>query len=394
MKPLAIAHILSSFAVGGQERVALELATWQRRHGQRVVAISLAEGPEGSLAESFRAHGVETFTVAKSAGVDASLPFRIAKLLSRLNVDVVHTHNPHALIYGGSAASIARVASVHTKHGMNPDLPRRLWLRRRVSSLVDAFVAVTPALARVAVEEREASAARLHVIPNGIDVKRFVPSDEARRSVRAELGISPSAWVVGTVGRLAPEKNYPLLVRAMTPLLDERRQLVIVGDGPERGTLGEVVKASYRAEYCHLVGGKKDPERWLAAFDVFALSSSTEGLPLVLLEAMSAGVPVVSTAVGGIPDLIERGVTGLLVPAGDERELCRSLLFLANYPTAALRMGALGREVVNTNYSLTQMAERYQALYEQIARPRTAGVISSQRPMRARAGVTLGAGSP
>jgi glycosyltransferase involved in cell wall biosynthesis len=186
--------------------------------------------------------------------------------------------------------------------------------------------------------------------------------------VRAELGIPPDAWVVGTVGRLAPEKDQTLLVRAMAPLLDERRQLVILGDGPERGALEASVAATFRPEFCHLLGSRPDTERYLAAFDAFALSSKTEGLPLALLEAMATGVPVVSTAVGGIPDVLQPGVTGVLVPAGDHQALFRQLLFLVNYPTAALRMGARGRELVHADYSVGGMAERYQSLYETLVR--------------------------
>jgi len=370
MKSLGIVHVLSSFGVGGQERVALDLASWQRRQGQRVIAVSVADGPEGPLAEAFRANGVETFNVPKGPGVDVQLPFRLAKVFTHVGIDVVHTHNPHALVYGAPAASLARAASVHSKHGMNPDTARRLWLRRSVSTLVDAYVAVTPALARAALDARETSAERLHVIPNGVDLSRFVPDPAARERVRAELGILPSAWVVGTVGRLAPEKNQALLLRAMMPLLDERRQLVIVGDGPERAALTALAAESWRSEYCHLVGARSDVERYLAAFDVFALSSVTEGLPLVLLEAMATGVPVVSTEVGGIADLIERGVSGVLVPSNDEQELRRQLLFLANFPTAALRLGAAGRKSALAKYSLEQMAERYQALYEEASRSR------------------------
>jgi glycosyltransferase involved in cell wall biosynthesis len=200
--------------------------------------------------------------------------------------------------------------------------------------------------------------------------------------------------VVGTVGRLSPEKNQALLVRAMTPLLDERRQLVVVGDGPERGALDALAAASLRGQFCHFVGARSDVERWLAAFDVFALSSTTEGLPLGILEAMATGVPVVSTAVGGVPDLIERGITGLLVPPGDERDLCRQLLFLANYPTASLRVGVAGRQAVLARHSVTQMAERYQALYEQVVRPRArSGAPSVDRTRRAdRVGEVVEAG--
>jgi glycosyltransferase involved in cell wall biosynthesis len=385
MKTLTIAHVLSSFGVGGQERVALDLASWQRRQGQRVLAVSVADGPEGPLADAFREHGVEAVSIPKGSGVDVQLPFRLAKLFTQHDVDVVHTHNPHALVYGAPAAGLARAASIHSKHGMNPDTARRLWLRRGVSTLVDAYVAVTPALARAALDSRESSAERLHVVPNGVDLSRFKPDTAAREAVRAELGIPPSAWVVGTVGRLAPEKNQALLLRAMMPLLDERRQLVIVGDGPERSALSALAAESWRSEYCHFVGARGDVERYLAAFDVFALSSVTEGLPLVLLEAMATGIPVVSTAVGGIGDLIERGETGLLVPSGDEPELRRQLLFLANFPTAALRIGAAGRKAALAKYSLEQMAERYQALYEEASqsRPRSRPV-GEPPPRRAR----------
>jgi glycosyltransferase involved in cell wall biosynthesis len=276
---------------------------------------------------------------------------------------------------------------------MNPDTARRLWLRRGVSTLVDAYVAVTPALARAALDSRETSAERLHVVPNGVDLSRFKPDPAAREAVRAELGIPPSAWIVGTVGRLAPEKNQALLLRAMMPLLDERRQLVIVGDGPEGAALKALAAESWRSEYCHFVGARNDVERYLAAFDVFALSSLTEGLPLVLLEAMATGVPVVSTAVGGIGDLIERGETGLLVPSEDEPELRRQLLFLASLPTAALRIGLAGRKAAFAKYSVEQMAERYQALYDEATRSRPRSRPVGEPPPR-RAPVFEGAEAP
>jgi glycosyltransferase involved in cell wall biosynthesis len=355
--------------MGGQERVALDLAAWQRKRGHRVIAVSLAPEPEGPLAELFRGADVRAETMPKYSGVDASLPVRLASLLGGENVEVVHTHNPHAMIYGAPAASLARAKSVHTKHGMNPDATRRLWLRRTAATLVDAYVAVTPALAKVAAERAECDPTRIHVVSNGIDVTRFAPSAEARARVRQELGIPGDSWLVGTVGRLAPEKDQALLIRAMAPLLDERRQLVLVGDGPEREALERVRSETWRAEYVHLIGARGDVAPYLAAMDAFVLSSRTEGLPLGLLEAMATGVPVISTAVGGIPDLIRSGENGILVPAGDEKALLRELVTLAGQPTAGLVLGQAGRETVLARYSLSQMAERYEALYEQVLTP-------------------------
>ena len=369
MSTFSIAHVLSSFGMGGQERVALDLATWQRKRGHRVIAISIAPEPEGPLAELFRAAGVRAETMPKYSGLDASLPVRLAALLNGEKVDVVHTHNPHAMIYGAPAASLVRAKSVHTKHGMNPDAARRLWLRRTAATLVDAYVAVTPALAKVAVERAECDPGRIHVIPNGIDVTRFAPNAESRARVRQELGIPGDSWLVGSVGRLAPEKDQALLIRAMAPLLDERRQLMLVGDGPERAALEKACTETWRAEYCHLIGARSDAAPYIAAMDAFVLSSRTEGLPLGLLEAMATGVPVVSTAVGGIPDLIDSGKNGVLVASGDEKALLRELVTLAGQPTAGLRLGQAGRETVLARYSLSQMAERYEELYEQVVTP-------------------------
>jgi glycosyltransferase involved in cell wall biosynthesis len=381
---MIIAHVLSSFGLGGQERVALDLARHQRRAGHRVVAISLATPPDGPVAEEFRDGGVFTETIAKGSGVDASLPVRLAGFLREESVEVVHTHNPHALIYGAPAAQLARAAIVHTKHGANPDLARRRWLRRIASALADACVAVTPALAALAEENQECDPALLHVIPNGIDTARFQPNADARKRLRAELGIPEDAWVAGTVGRLAAEKNQGLLVDAMAALLDERRHLLIVGDGPEREPLRKRVESTLRSEYVHLLGARSDVAELLSALDVLVMSSTTEGLPLVVLEAMATGLPVVSTAVGGIPDVVEDGVTGFLYPTGDKAALTKALVRLFGAQDLGRRLGVAGRRVVEASHSLEHMAGSYQALYE--------NVIASNRGFRESTAPALRAG--
>ena len=241
---MVIAHILSSFGMGGQERVALDLAKAQVAAGHDVVAISLSPLPEGPCAALFRNQGVRAETVPKRFRIDPTLPLRLGRHLARAGVSVVHTHNPHALIYGAPAAALAGAVAVHTKHGMNPDTPRRLWLRRAAGRLAGAHVAVTPALARVALKTGDCDGPRLHVVPNGVDLGRFKPSRRSRAQARLELGIPGDAWVIGTVGRLSPEKDQSLLVDAVAAMLGERRQLVIVGDGPERAALSARVAAT------------------------------------------------------------------------------------------------------------------------------------------------------
>jgi len=373
MTPLSIAHVLSSFGMGGQECVALELAKSQRAAGHRVQVLALSEPPDGPMAERFRAVGALTETIPKRGpSFDPTLALRVAQHFSRTGTEIVHTHNPQALVYGAPAAALAGLHSVHTKHGVNPDPSRRMWLRRAASSMVDAYVAVTPTLARLAVEKHECGSTQLRVIPNGVDTTRFVANAAARRRLREELGIPEAAWVVGTVGRLAPEKNQGLLIDAVAPILDPRRHLVIVGDGPDRDALIERARATLRPELIHFTGARDDVEALLACFDAFALTSDSEGLPLVVLEAMAVGIPVVATAVGGVPDVIEPGVTGFLVPASDRIALMKELLLLSTRPQLASDVAAAGQSRVLERHSTEHMAREYERLYRRIvgaARP-------------------------
>jgi glycosyltransferase involved in cell wall biosynthesis len=370
---MKIAHILSSFDIGGQERVAVDLARAQRAAGHVVVAVSLSAGADGPNREILRSHGVRTMSARKWGGVDPSLPLRLATRLMLERVDLVHTHNPHALVYGATAGALVGAGVVHTKHGINPGRARQVLLRRAAGTLVDTFVVVTPLLAKVALQNRECDPARLHVVPNGIDVAAFAPSSDARSLARAGLGIPEDAWVVGTVGRLAPEKDQALLVRAMLPLLKGGTHLVIVGDGPEREALAALIGKSECAPFVHMLGARNDVSSLLPGFDVFALSSRTEGLPLVLLEAMSMQLCVVSTAVGGIPDLIEHGVTGFLVKPGDLAALSAQLTSLSEDPRRTARIGPTARRTVVRLHSLERMAARYEALYARlVAGPRLA----------------------
>jgi glycosyltransferase involved in cell wall biosynthesis len=370
MSHLTIAHVLSSFGLGGQERVAVDLAKAQRSEGHQVIAVSLAASGEGPIATAFRRAGVEIETVTKHHAVDVTLPLRIASHLTGWRVDVVHTHNPHALIYGAPAARLLRAAAVHSKHGINPDRARRVWLRRAAAKLVDAYVAVTPSLAKIAIQNRECEPDRLRVIPNGIDTATYAPDPWARLRVRKELGIPEDAWLVGTVGRLAPEKDQGLLIDAMKELLHARCRLLIVGAGPELEALRSRALATGRTEFIHLVGERDDVPQLLAALDVFALTSRSEGLPLVLLEAMATGLPVLSTAVGGIPDLIAHRVTGFLTSPDDLAALSKHLRWLSSRPYQAFEVANAGREFVLTRHSVSRMAQAYESLYRRVGSAR------------------------
>jgi glycosyltransferase involved in cell wall biosynthesis len=364
---LAIVHVLSSFGVGGQERVALDLAIGQKARGHAVTVLSLAPPPDGAMADEFRDHGIAVDRVPKrGTGVDATLVPRLVRALRKLGAEIVHTHNPMPLIYGAPAARLAGAAAIHTKHGINPGGRGHRLLRRAAAQLTHAFVAVSDTTEQQAREQRDAPDTKIHTIANGIRLDRYHPDADARAQTRVELGLG-DAWVVGTVGRLDAFKNQRLLVRAMAPLLSSHVRLVIVGDGPARADVEAEIAKLPDPTWVVMTGRRMDVPRIMPAFDVFALSSKSEGLPLVVPEAMAVGLPIVTTAVGGLPSVVDEGKTGLLVPV-DEVALSGALAKLAAHRELARTMGEAAREAALDRYSADRMVDAYLDLY---ARART-----------------------
>jgi glycosyltransferase involved in cell wall biosynthesis len=360
---MVIAHLLSSFQVGGQERVALDLATRQRARGHEVLAVSLAPPPDGPLAEELRRSGIGAHTVPKRGpSVDPSLPMRLAVLLRRNGVNVVHAHNPQPLIYGGIAAKLAGAAMIQTRHGVAHHSPRQDWLVRQATRLADASVFVSRELASDLTAGGQVPR-RSWVIENGVDLARFFPDAAARQATRAELGIPEEALVVGTVSRLVPSKNVTGLVRACAPLLGPSLHLVVVGDGADRPAVEQLVRSGDKAAFVHLLGARADVARLLRAFDLFVLFSNTEGHPIVVLEAMATALPVVATPVGGTPGIIDDGETGFLVPAGDEEALRARLASLLARPGHLAEVGWRARSVALDRYAADRMVDEYLALY-------------------------------
>mgnify|MGYP000199158538 CR=1 FL=1 len=359
-------HVLSSFGVGGQERVALDLAIGQRARGHRVSVISLAPAPDGAMADEFARAGVATGRVAKRAGVDLTLVPRLARALRALEADIVHTHNPLPLIYGAPAARLIGATVIHTKHGMNPGGRGQRALRRAAARLAAAFVAVSDTTAHQAGDQHDVAPGKLRTIPNGIQLDRYRPDPEARAAARVELGLG-DAWVVGTVGRLDESKNQSMLVRAMAPILSSRVRLVIIGDGDSRPAVEAAIAALPEPRWAVMTGRRMDVPRLVHAFDVFALPSKSEGLPLVVPEAMAASLPIVATRVGGLPGVVEDGVTGVLTPV-DEAAFAAALAELERDRERARAMGARGRERALARFSAARMVDDYLALYAQARR--------------------------
>ena len=360
--------MLGSVEIGGAERVVVDLARVQCEAGHRVAVVTLTN-TRGALASEVLGAGATLESVPKRArGVDLALPVRLARWFRAHGTQVVHTHNELPLIYGAPAGKVAGAVVVHTKHGIVAVRPRAHWLRRAAASAADLFVAVSPATADTARANRECAPGKLRVVTNGTDLSRFPAPPGAREAIRRELGIPAGARVLITIGRLVREKNHALLVRAVAPLLRDDRRLILVGDGPLHDDLRAQLQGLENGRYVHMTGARRDVPALLAAADGFVLSSDSEGLPIGLLEAWAAALPVVSTAVGGIPAAVRADETGLLIPPGDQVALTAALQRVFAGDEALQRMAERGRAHALDTYSAEHMADAYFSLYEECRR--------------------------
>lgn len=361
---LSIVHVLGSLEVGGAEQVAVNLASEQVKAGHAVYVVSLHTGAWGPHKQSFEKAGATVVNIPKRGPtLDPSLIVRLAAYVRRVKADIVHTHNPPPLVYGAPAARLAGVPCVHTKHGANVASKRSSLLRRVTSQLTTVVVGVSAETARQACAQGEANPATVQVIDNGINVEQYARNADVGLSVRDELGIPRDAVVVGTVGRMVPAKNQVLLVRAMAELVSPNVQLVIVGDGPLRADVEAAREACLNKQYMHLLGRRLDVVRLMSGFDVFALSSDTEGLPMVLPESMACSLPIVATAVGGIPGVVENGRDGLIVPPGDEPALREAIRRLVTDAGLRETMGRAANQSATQRYSAYAMHAKYENLY-------------------------------
>jgi glycosyltransferase involved in cell wall biosynthesis len=355
---MRIVHVVQGLGLGGQERLVIHLSRELARRGHEPAIVTLSPG--GELRAD--AEGIPVHDVPRACGADPSLVARLAHWLVVERADVVHTHNPAPMLHAAPAAMLVRVRRrVHTKHGANRYGRRGLWAARALVRTMHAVVAVSAQTAEVARTKERVPERRLRVVPSGIPLRHYHPDARANARVRAELGIRPSAFVIGSVGRLVAEKDYPLLVRAVGHLLSERVRLVIVGEGDARAEIERAIPPD-RARYVTLTGVRRDIPSMLASFDLFALSSRTEGLPLSVPEAMASALPVVATAVGGLPSAVPASC-GVLVPLGDEAELARTIGALSRDRARARAMGEAARAHALAAFSIERVADAYERIY-------------------------------
>lgn len=379
---LRILHVVESLDRGGLERVVCDLVVEQVRRGH--VAEVLCLFTPGAFASELTDRGIRVMAAAKTKGVDLST-LRALRAASRGGRhQIVHTHNPVANYYTCAAelTSWRRLPIVNTRHNMGASNPndRREKLFRLSVARTARVAMVSPQVSRRFITNGVVPERKAAVVMNGIPLDRYPLAGPATRAdARARLGIDANAIVVGTVGRQVAVKNHALLLAAAAPLcrVDPRLRLVLLGQGELRESLLQQAEALGIAGAVQLPGERADIAQLLPAFDVFAMPSRSEGHSIALLEAAAAGLPAIATAVGGNPEIVQQGETGLLVPSEDESAFNAALARIVGDPSLRETLGRQARRWAEGAVSVTVMADSYERLYHEAGVAQHASELSS-----------------
>ena len=366
---MRVTHVVYSLARGGQEKLLMDLGLCQKRSGHRVSVCSITK-KEGPFARQLEENGVEVLAL-KSTGFSLRVVDRLAAELRRLRTTVVHTHNTTAHFYGGFAARVAKVpAVINTRHGVGGTRVNHLreGLFRCTQVLADRVVFVCDAARGQHVARHVVPADKALTIYNGVPLESYAIDldSTARERMLRELGANPQDRVVSVVARLEPIKDLPTFVRAAGRVLasEPNTRFLIIGGGSQEAHIRQIVDDLGIGNAISLLGDRRDVGRLLAGTDLFVLPSINEGMPLTLIEAMSAGVPVVATRVGGVPEVVAHDETGLLVPPQDPGAMAEAMLELLRDTGRARSMGRRGMQRARQQFRLETMVAAYQAVYD------------------------------
>jgi sugar transferase (PEP-CTERM/EpsH1 system associated) len=364
-----VCQVLHSLQVGGAEMLATRYAHRLRDHYRLIFACldSL-----GSLGEQLQADGFPVFVLQRTPGLDLKCAWRLAELLRRERVDLIHAHQYTPFFYSLIARLRARRPPIlfqeHGRHHPDTRRVKRVLANRILLERRDRVVGVGESVRQALIEKEGIPAGRVSVIYNGIDLppRGFVQSERA--VARQELGVGPAEPLIIQVARLDYLKDHATAIRSIAHVVNRwpNARLFLVGDGPLREAIEEAVGRANLERAVRLLGQRSDVARLLTAADLFLLTSISEGIPLTVIEAMAAGLPVVSTAVGGVAEVVEDGVTGFLTPAGDDHALATRIGELLDSPRTRQEMGRRGRDRAETLFSEQGMCTRYHELYREM----------------------------
>lgn len=381
-RPIRIARVIARLNVGGpaQHVILLTAGMDKARFFTTLITGTVGRG-EGDLSPMARARGVEP-TVIPALGPaihpmhDAMAFSTLVRLFRHLRPEIVHTHTAKAGTLGRMAARLAGVPrSVHTFHGhvlegyFTPAATQFfVRIERVLARRTDRIITVSPRLRQTLLAMGIGRPEQVEVIPLGLELDRFLRIPRGQAALRSSLRIPDGAPLLGIVGRLVPIKDHPTLLQAITLFPDggQAPHLLVVGDGERREELQRLTHHLGLASRVHYLGWRDDLDAILGGLDVVICCSRNEGTPVALIEAMAAGVPVISTDVGGVADLVAHGETGWLVPPGDPTALARGIGKLLGDPGLCRRLVATARPVALEKHHIKGLIPRMEGVYAEV----------------------------
>lgn len=359
-RPLTILHVDPERALGGGERQVLGLLAHLRAGGHRQ---RLAADPRGRLAPLAAELGIPVDPLPIRNHLDLIGARRLRALLARDRFDVVHFHTAraHALTAFLGSGGAARVVT----RRMDYPLRGGWYTRRLYNAGVQAVLAISAGV-RAALVASGVDPARIHLVPSGVEAERFAAAAALRAAARARLGLAADAWVLAAVGALEARKGHTVLLDALAPLAVPSLVVVCAGEGGERDALTARTAALGLGATVRWLGRVNDVAALLAAADVLVMPSRHEGLGVAALEAMAAGLPVIASRVGGLPEAVADGETGLLVPPGDPAALAAAIARLAADRPFARALGDAGAARVRARFTMAAMASATLAVYRRV----------------------------
>jgi sugar transferase (PEP-CTERM/EpsH1 system associated) len=367
MKKIKLAHIVLNLNTGGLERLVLDIVEKTSQPFQPII-ICLKEN--GDLSNNIEKLGIKVLNLNKNDRFDPKSIYKLYNLLKKEKISIVHTHNFAASLYGSLSARIAGIPVViHTEHGTHlyPQFRRR-FIRKIISILIDKTVSVSDQIKQTLISQDHISKNRIMTILNGVDINKYSHKcDTEIKNKRKELNIDEKIKVIGIVARLSAEKDHENLLQAFSIVTKDIQyvNLIIIGDGILRDELEKKSKKLGLEDKVFFLGLRQDIPELLSIMDLFVLSSIREGIPLTILEAMVAGLPIVATSVGGIPEVIINEETGILVPSKNPTALANAIVRILSDSSLAQRMGSKGNERIKETFSIQRTIAEYERLYRE-----------------------------
>jgi sugar transferase (PEP-CTERM/EpsH1 system associated) len=371
MERISVLHLITELSTGGAQTALLHLLAGLDRDRFSPTVACLYNG-DGVVAQRIRDLGIPVNDLRMTTKWRWDALYRLYRLLRRERPAILHTWMFHANVPGRVVGRLAGVPVIITsRRNVNVGGSLRELLNRWTRDLDDRVIAVCELARAAEIKRARVPAEKVVTVYNGIDVERFAALDpQATTHTRRAFGVPLDAPLLGSVGRLHPQKGLADLLVAFAQVREHIpfARLLLVGDGALRAELEAQACALGVSDAVIFAGTRPDVAEILAALDVFVLSSLWEGMPNAVMEAMAAGLPVVATAVGGVPELVVDGVTGLLVPPRDADGLSEAMCCLLRDPARRRTMGQAGRKRVRQHFTVERMVRQTESLYEELVR--------------------------